>query len=178
MAAVEKRKNPFLAIFINHITITIICVFVVTLASGIAKIIFGVAMAAIYYMTLYDYCLREAVYHKRPYTEMTASYKYAVKYALISLMYFTVPVIVLLIYDNLWTRLFYIVFDSLFTFTPLFTLGENLCKFNIIPAIVIAAINFGFCFLGYYHGIKDTSIAKIINKVVYGGKPPVRKKRK
>ena len=72
--------------------------------------------------------------------------------------------IILLIFDSMWTRLFYLVIDSLFTFTPLFALGENLCKFDFISALVITAVNFGFCFLGYYHGLKDTSLAKIINK--------------
>jgi len=178
MAAVEKRKNPFIAILGNHLMFSVVCAFIVMPLSGTAKTIFGVVMAILYYMALYDYCLREAVYHKRPYTEMTESYKYAVKYSLISLLYIAIPVIILLIFDSVWTRLFYLVIDSLFTFTPLFALGENLCKFDFISALVIAAVNFGFCFLGYYHGLKDTSLAKIINKYIYGGKPPVRKARR
>ncbi len=177
MAAVEKRKNPFMAIFINHFMLAIICIFIVMPLSGIAKTIFGVAMSIFYYMSLYDYCLKEAIYHKRPYTEMKESYLYAVKYSLISLMYIAIPVVVLLIFDSVWTRLFYLIWNALFTFTPLFQLGENLCKFDFVSALVIIVINFGFCFLGYYHGMKDTSLAKIINKHIYGGKPPVRKKK-
>ena len=109
---------------------------------------------------------------------MTASYKYALKYALISIFYVAVPVVLLLMFDSVATRFLYLVVDSLYTFTPLFTLGENICKFDLISFIIIVAVNFGFSFLGYYHGMKDTSLAKIINKFVYGGKPPVRKKKK
>lgn len=178
MAAVEKRKNPFWAILSNHLIFSIIGVFIVMPLSGKAKIFFGIAMCFFYYMTFYDYCLREAIYHKRPYTEMTASYKYALKYALISISYVAVPVALLLIYDSVLTRLFYLVADSFYTFTPLFTLGENICKFDLISFVIIAAVNFAFSFLGYYHGMKDTSLAKIINKYIYGGKPPVRKKKK
>ena len=178
MAAVEKRKNPFWALFTNHLMFSVICAFIVMPISGVAKTIFGVVLALVYYMAIYDYSLREAVYHKRPYTEMTESYKYALKYALISILYIALPVIALLIFDSVWTRLFYLVFDSLFTFTPLFQLGEDLCKFSPLAALIIAAVNFGFCFLGYYHGLKDNSIAKIINKYIYGGKPPVRKKKR
>ncbi len=177
MAAVEKRKNPFWALFTNHLMFAVICAFIVMPLSGVAKTVFGVVMSILYYMSIYDYNLREAVYHKRPYTEMTPGYKYALKYSLISIMYIALPVVALLIIDSVGTRLFYLVFNSMFTFTPLFQLGENLCKFDIISALVITAVNFGFCFLGYYHGLKDTSIAKIINKYIYGGKPPVIKKK-
>ncbi len=178
MAAVEKRKNPYVVILGNHLLFAVICSFIVMPLSGVAKNIFGVVMALIYYLSLYDFCLREAIYHRRPYTEMKESYIYALKYSIVSVAYIALPVIALLIFDSVWTRLFYLVWDSLFTFTGIFELGENLCKFGPLAFIIVAVLNFGFCFLGYYHGMKDNSLARIINKYIYGGKPPVRKKRK
>ncbi len=177
MAAVEKRKNVFVALLINHIMLAVIGTFIVMPISGIARTVFGVAISIIYYMTVYDYAQKEAVYHKRPYTPMTPGYKYPFFYGLISFIYIFIPVVGLLIADTIPTRLFYLVWDSVFSYTSLYSLGENLCKFGPLSALVIAVLNFGFSYLGYYHGMKDTSIAKIVNKYLYKGKAPKRKRK-
>lgn len=178
MAAVEKRKNIFVSLLTNHLMLAVIATFIVMPVSGIAQKLFGVAISIIYYIMLYDFSLKEAIYHKRPYTSMKPSYKYPLYYGLISLAYVFVPVIALLIKPCVPTRLFYLIWDSVFSYTSLFSLGENLCKFGPLSALVITALNLAFSYLGYFLAMKNTSIAKIVNTYIYKGKAPQRKRKK
>lgn len=157
--------------------LAVIGIFIVMPVSGTAKTLFGTAISIIYYMALYDFALKEAIYHNRPYTPMKPSYKYPFFYGTIASLYTAVPVVVLLIKDGILTRLFYLVWDSLFSFTNLFSLGENLCKFSPLTACILVVLNFAFSYLGYFLAMKNTSIAKIVNKYIYKGKAPQRKKR-
>lgn len=177
MAAVEKRKNIFVALLTNHLMFAVISTFIVMPLSGTAKTIFGVLISFMYYIGLYDFSLREAIYHRRPYTEMTESYKYPLFYGLISSFYIWIPVVGLLITDSIPTRLFYLVWDSTFSYTNLYSLGENLCKFGPLSAVILTALNFGFSYLGYFLAMHDTSLAKLINKYIYKGKAPQKKKK-
>lgn len=167
MVAVEKRKNIFVSLLINHIILAVIGLFIVMPVTGKMKIAFGVAVSAIYYTGLYDFSLKEAIYHKRPYTEMKPSYKYPLAYGLISLFYVSLPVILLLIKDNVIFRGFYLLWDSLFSYTGIFTLEVEICEFFPLSLGIIAVLNVGFSYFGYYHGMKNTSVAKIVNGFIY-----------
>lgn len=177
LAAVEKRKNIFVGLLINHIMLAVISTFIIMPITGTAKYIFGVFMSIIYYIGIYDFSLKEGAYHKKPYTEMEPSYKYPFIYGCISSLYIWLPVFGLLIKDSIPTRLFYLIWDSVFSYTNLYSLGENLCKFGPLSAIILTILNFGFSYLGYYHAMRDTSIAKLINKYIYKGNPPKKKKK-
>ena len=56
MAVVEKRKNVWSALLINHLMFMIICLFIILPTDGVIKIIIGTVLCFMYYFGVHDYC--------------------------------------------------------------------------------------------------------------------------
>ena len=55
MAAVEKRKNGWAALFYNHIMFVVLCALTVFLLRGMFQMVLGLVFSFLYYMGIYEY---------------------------------------------------------------------------------------------------------------------------
>ena len=172
MAAVEKRKNGWLALLINHLMFMVIASFMVILLSGIPRLIIGLSICLLYYHTIHEYCRKTAREHMQPYTETNPSWKFPLYYGFIGNVYFWIPIIIELTvgmhFDKGTTgkiviNLIYIITNAPFIFADVFT-SNDYNVLNAVPVIVFTLLFFVATFSGYYLGLHGNSIAKFMSK--------------
>lgn len=171
MAAVEKRKNGWAALVLNHLMFVVICTFIMLPLGGIIKKIFGVIFSLLYYNSVHEYCRKAGKEHTQPFSDTKSSWKFPLYYGFIGNVFFWIPVILLLTVGPTITesagkiilRLIYLVWDSPFIFLDVFTSTEYEAL-NAVPVTVFSLMFFVASFSGYYLGIYGNSISKIINK--------------
>lgn len=172
MAAVEKRKNGWAALLINHIMFMVICTFMIPILNGIPKLLIGGFMSLLYFNGVHEYCRKSAREHIQPYSAVSPSWKFPLYYGFIGNVIFWFPIIMQLTIGTCFEKgtmgkiiinIIYLVLNSPFIFVDIFT-SNDYNVLNITPVIVFSLLFFGASFLGYYLGKYDKSIAKFLSK--------------
>jgi len=172
MAAVEKRKNGWVALLYNHLMFVVICALTLTLLKGAMQFILGSVFSFLYYMGIYEYCRKTAREHVSPYFETEFSWKFPLYYALIGNVYFWLGILANLIGSavfpmgtpgNAVSLIIYIVWDSPFIFFSAFG-GEKLNTLNLLPVVIFTTMFFVSSFLGYAMGKYEKSFRKFLGK--------------
>ena len=172
MAAVEKRKNVWLAFLYNHLMFMVICLLTVTMLKGVFQLILGALLSFIYYAGIYDYAKKASREHSSGRYETQFSWKFPLYYALVGNFYFWIGVIINIIGSAIFPAetigygvsfIAYFVWDSPFIFLSAFS-GDNLDKLNLLPLIVFPAMFFASTFLGYFMGKYEKAVKKFMSK--------------
>jgi hypothetical protein len=92
MAAVEKRKNPFVALLGNHLMFSVLCLFIVIPLNGNFKLGYGLFFLFLYLLGIYAYAEKTAIEQTKSYSTIKPSFKYPLLYGLIAVLYFLLPI--------------------------------------------------------------------------------------
>lgn len=172
MAVVEKRKNAWLALFLNHLMFMVIAAFMIPFTGGtVGKILCG-AVCLLYYHGVHEYCRKSASEHSKPYIVTEPSWKFPLYYGAVGSVYFWLPVILELTVGAVFQQgsmgkiivnIIYVITHSPFIFANVFSSNEY-NSLNIIPTLVFFLLFFASSFSGYYLGLHGNSIAKFIGR--------------
>ena len=163
MAAVEKRKNPFLALLGNHLMFSVLCTFIVLGMSGSWKFWYGLFFLFLYLLGIYGYAEKTAIEQTKPYSTTKPSFQYPIAYGLIAVLYFLFPIVLYALIQYGEVMLFMVFFDAPFMFTDLIADA----KINYQTAAIFAAVIMLVSLLGYYFGKIGFSPMAKINKLLY-----------
>lgn len=172
MAVVEKRKNAWLALFLNHLMFMIIAAFMIPFTGGTVGKIVGVIICLFYYHGVHEYCRKSASEHSKPYIVTEPSWKFPLYYGAVGNVYFWIPVILELTVGAFFQQgsmgkiivnIIYVITNSPFIFADVFSSNEY-NSLNIVPSLVFSLLFFVSSFPGYYFGQHGNSIAKFIGR--------------
>ena len=178
MAAVEKRKAPWIALIGNHMMFSVLAFFVVlNMPTGGFQIFVGVVLLLLYLFGVYDYSNRDGIEHKKSYSKVEPSFKYPIYHGLIALAYFLVPVLITaaLVFNLDWQKAAFaltLFINAQFEFTLfLNVIDDGLININWYITSVFSLLIPLFSILGYLAGLKGFRLAALIAKYLYVKKP-------
>lgn len=163
MAAVEKRKNPFLALLGNHLMFSVLCLFIVVPLNGNFKLGYGLFFLFLYLLGIYAYSEKTAIEQTKSYSTTKPSFKYPLLYGLIAVLYFLLPIALYSFLKYGEIMLFLVFINSPFLFSNLIFDG----KINYQTMLIFSVVIIAFSFLGYYFGKIGFSPMSKINKLLY-----------
>ena len=178
MAAVEKRKPPWLALLINHLMMSTISLFIVFLNMdfGPIRMSFGIFFLILYLFGVYDYSNREGIEHTKSYSKIAHSFKYPIIYGFVGMSYLLVPALLVLILKfapdiQFFVMIFLYLTNAHFFFEMFITFDY----FNWYILMLHCSLIMAFSVLGYLSGIKGFRLAAVLSKYLYVRKKPEKK---
>jgi Ca2+/Na+ antiporter len=163
MAAVEKRKTPFLALLGNHLMFSVLCLFIVVPLSGNFKFWYGIFFLSLYLFGIYGYAEKTAIEQTKSYSTTNPSFKYPIAYGLIAVLYFLLPIVLFSFIKYGEIMLLIVFIDSPFMFSDLLFDG----KINYQTVLIFSLIIMAFPILGYFFGKIGFSPMSKINRLLY-----------